>query len=58
MLVKCPTCSTKVNWENNPYRPFCSERCKLIDLGKWLRGDYSIPVMEDDNSPEEKEDSD
>jgi endogenous inhibitor of DNA gyrase (YacG/DUF329 family) len=29
--------------ENNPYRPFCSERCKLIDLGAWLGEQYRIP---------------
>lgn len=58
MIVKCPTCSTKVQWEGNPYRPFCSERCKLIDLGKWIKGDYAIPVMEDDDRPEEKEETD
>ena len=28
--------------------PFCSERCKLIDLGRWLDGRYQIPVVEDD----------
>lgn len=34
--VSCPTCKTKVVWdEKNPYRPFCSERCKLIDFGDW-----------------------
>lgn len=58
MIVKCPICSKKVKWEGNPYRPFCSERCKLIDLGKWIKGEYAIPVMEDDDKPEEKEESD
>lgn len=34
--VKCPTCSKSVDWlPQNIYRPFCSERCKLIDLGEW-----------------------
>jgi endogenous inhibitor of DNA gyrase (YacG/DUF329 family) len=28
----------------NPYRPFCSERCKLADLGSWLNGDYRVPA--------------
>jgi len=42
-LVKCPTCDKPVEWsESNPYRPFCSERCKLIDLGAWADGSHRI----------------
>ncbi len=37
LTVKCPTCRDETAWENNPHRPFCSERCQLIDLGAWLR---------------------
>lgn len=33
---------------SNPWRPFCSERCKLIDLGEWATGNYRIPVEEPD----------
>jgi endogenous inhibitor of DNA gyrase (YacG/DUF329 family) len=40
--VKCPNCGKLTNWENNPFRPFCSERCKLADLSKWLNEEYSI----------------
>ena len=43
MLVKCPACKTEVQWENNPYRPFCSERCRLSDLGDWVTEQYRIP---------------
>jgi endogenous inhibitor of DNA gyrase (YacG/DUF329 family) len=43
MRVKCPTCKTEVQWENNSYRPFCSERCRLIDLGAWATERYKIP---------------
>jgi hypothetical protein len=32
-----------VTWEANPYRPFCSERCRLVDLGRWLGEAYRIP---------------
>ena len=32
-----------VEWEGNPFRPFCSERCKLIDLDNWLEGRYRVP---------------
>ncbi|MBB1275688.1 DNA gyrase inhibitor YacG [Pseudoalteromonas sp. SR43-6] len=35
-VVNCPTCKTKVEWsEQSPFRPFCSKRCQLIDLGEW-----------------------
>ncbi|MBU2919685.1 MAG: endogenous inhibitor of DNA gyrase (YacG/DUF329 family) [Psychrosphaera sp.] len=35
-VVKCPTCETAVIWQPlSEFRPFCSERCKLIDLGEW-----------------------
>ncbi|MGB6488542.1 MAG: DNA gyrase inhibitor YacG, partial [Steroidobacteraceae bacterium] len=30
--VKCPTCQREIDWSQSPFRPFCSERCKLIDL--------------------------
>jgi len=40
---KCPTCQRDLDWENAPFRPFCSERCRLIDLGAWLSGQRSIP---------------
>lgn len=44
MQVDCPTCKTPVEWsESNPHRPFCSDRCRLIDLGAWASEDYRIP---------------
>ena len=49
MKVPCPHCGNRVEYEGNPYRPFCSERCRLIDLGKWLNEEYKIPVKEEDN---------
>ena len=42
MLIICPICRNKTTWEENPYKPFCSERCKLIDLGKWVSDEYKI----------------
>ncbi|MBE0617865.1 MAG: DNA gyrase inhibitor YacG [Proteobacteria bacterium] len=42
MEVSCPTCRAKVVWETSNYRPFCSERCKLIDLGRWLNEEYRV----------------
>lgn len=40
--VRCPTCKRIVNSQSQ-LRPFCCERCKLIDLGRWLDGSYAIP---------------
>ncbi|MCL2760556.1 MAG: DNA gyrase inhibitor YacG [Desulfuromonadales bacterium] len=42
-IVKCPTCHKMSKWEDNPFRPFCSERCKLIDLGNWADEEYRVP---------------
>lgn len=43
-IVVCPTCEKRVKWtQSNPDRPFCSERCKLIDLGAWAAEQHSIP---------------
>lgn len=61
MKIKCPACKQKTEWQNNPYRPFCSERCKLIDLGEWASEKYKIEGRPDDNSselPSEKESDD
>lgn len=45
--VKCPTCDREIEWsEASPFRPFCSERCRLIDLGAWLSEDHKIPGTE------------
>ena len=42
--VACPVCEKPVQWgEQSPFRPFCSERCKLIDLGAWASDEHAIP---------------
>ena len=41
--MKCPTCGKPVEWKKNPFRPFCSERCQLVDLGRWVEGEYRVP---------------
>ena len=47
--VKCPTCQTSVIWnEESKYRPFCSQRCRLIDLGEWAQEKYTVEAEEDD----------
>ncbi|MCG8707475.1 DNA gyrase inhibitor YacG [Brenneria sp. 4F2] len=43
-IVKCPTCKKPVEWcEKSTYRPFCSKRCQLIDLGEWADEEKRIP---------------
>jgi endogenous inhibitor of DNA gyrase (YacG/DUF329 family) len=50
--VRCPQCGNDAIWSlDNPNRPFCSERCKQIDLGCWASDSYRIPVKEDSNDP-------
>jgi endogenous inhibitor of DNA gyrase (YacG/DUF329 family) len=49
--VHCPTCKREVEWSpQSAWRPFCSERCKLIDLGAWFSEQHVIP---DDAPPED-----
>lgn len=43
-MAKCPHCGAEASLgKENRWRPFCSERCKLVDLGSWLSGSYRIP---------------
>lgn len=41
--VKCPHCGTKFSYYESKFRPFCSERCRMVDLGHWLEESYRIP---------------
>ncbi len=51
--VLCPTCQRPVVWsEESKWRPFCSERCKLIDLGAWASEQHAIPG---DAKPDDEE---
>jgi len=52
--VKCPKCGKEEEFKNNPFRPFCSERCKTSDLGAWAEEAYFIPG-DDANLEEELE---
>ena len=54
--MKCPICKKPLD-QNAPYYPFCSERCKIIDLGNWASGRYVIsspkpPGENDEGEPE------
>jgi hypothetical protein len=56
-VVSCPTCKRPVAWsEASKWRPFCSERCKLIDLGAWAAEKHAIPgepIKEDEENKKE-----
>ena len=43
LRLKCPTCRREIDWAQSEFRPFCSERCRLIDLGAWLTERHAIP---------------
>jgi uncharacterized protein len=43
MIMKCPRCGKETDSTGNPFRPFCSERCKTVDLGNWAMGAYRLP---------------
>ena len=50
-LVNCPACGKPAPFDaSNPFRPFCSERCKLIDLGQWANENYRVPVSEESDA--------
>jgi uncharacterized protein len=56
-IVNCPQCGKIMECDPaNPYRPFCSERCKLIDLGQWASEAYRIPEVEKKEEDETGED--
>ncbi len=50
--VRCPRCGERVSWEGNPHRPFCSEKCRLIDLGRWAEEEYRVPA---EDAPSEEQ---
>ena len=54
-VVNCPRCGIPVEWvAENRYRPFCSERCKMIDLGAWASESYRVPVEEREEETRDK----
>ncbi len=46
LRVKCPQCGKRTPYEGNPWRPFCSERCQLIDRAAWAEDKYAIASEE------------
>jgi endogenous inhibitor of DNA gyrase (YacG/DUF329 family) len=54
IVVTCPQCRKEHAWDSaNRYRPFCSERCKLIDLGKWANEEYRVEQPERNDGNQE-----
>lgn len=45
-IVTCPTCGKRTEYEGNEFRPFCSERCKLLDFGAWADEEFAIPTAD------------
>lgn len=59
MKIVCPICKAETTWEENPDRPFCSEKCRFMDLGKWVSEEYRVKGEKteeaDQGIPEENE---
>ncbi len=53
--MTCPTCRRPTSYQDNPFRPFCSERCKLLDFGAWVNEEYAVPADEPAPTLEEGE---
>ncbi|MDH4121793.1 MAG: DNA gyrase inhibitor YacG [Deltaproteobacteria bacterium] len=53
-ILLCPTCGNLTTWQDNPWRPFCSERCKTLDLAAWAEEKYAIPGGHPPQSDEEE----
>jgi len=52
-VVACPLCGREHRWDaNNRFRPFCSERCKMIDLGRWANEEYRVEQPADQEKQE------
>jgi uncharacterized protein len=53
LIVKCPTCGEQVKYGENEFRPFCSERCKLLDFGEWADEKYNLPAESSEMTEED-----
>ena len=54
-MPRCPVCDASVDLAATPTVPFCSDRCRLIDLGRWLDESYTVPVARKDDEDEGEE---
>jgi hypothetical protein len=53
--LKCPRCRAETAWEGNPHRPFCSARCKTVDLAAWADEEYRIAGPEAPSDTDEND---
>jgi len=53
IMIKCPRCGNQTFWHDNPFKPFCSEKCRLIDLGSWVDEEYRIDAGQAPRKEEE-----
>lgn len=58
LTFPCPRCGEASSWEGNEFRPFCSERCKLIDLGAWASDEYKLPTQDAPQSGLQRQEDD
>jgi|TARA_B110000967_G_C18866617_1_gene553051 endogenous inhibitor of DNA gyrase (YacG/DUF329 family) len=55
MKILCPTCKKTIEYDlNNSFRPFCNDKCRLIDLGAWASEEYKISAKESEGGYDEK----
>ncbi len=55
-IVKCPVCKKPTEYApTNPFRPFCSQRCRTIDLGAWADGTYKVPLTPEESNLDDSE---
>jgi endogenous inhibitor of DNA gyrase (YacG/DUF329 family) len=52
-MPRCPVCGESVDLATTPSMPFCSDRCRVIDLGRWLDESYSVPTPAEDDEGDE-----
>jgi endogenous inhibitor of DNA gyrase (YacG/DUF329 family) len=53
----CPVCDAPVDLATTPTLPFCSDRCRLIDLGRWLDEAYGVPVTKQPDTGDDEADA-
>ena len=52
LKVKCPICDTQFDYYSSEFRPFCCEKCRLIDLGHWFKESYAVPTKDEKGQTE------
>lgn len=55
LIVRCPHCETSFEYYQSLFRPFCSEKCKMIDLGHWFKESYRVPLKVTEQNLDESE---